>query len=409
MPAPSLLYLDTARLGQMSELAQRLSISFIRLSAEEPFSLYFEQFLRDGFKSWPADYQRRFPQLSGWKGIGSLAEGIRNVAGACDDAAIAIASRSLWLVQCAARKAFEKCNRILTTDLSWPSYQSVFEGEAARTGRELYCLKIRHRILHESLCERDLIDQLAAFYWKHHCDGLFLPAVDSYGIRLPVAAIASTIETRAELEFVVIDAAQAFGQIQLGDVCKVSDLVIAGCHKWLRAYHPMGIGILGSRRYRSEIWNSLVAHQGEDPLFQFLSCLRADGLAGHMETVNLTPLLSCQGAIDDHVVTNLTTRSRHQRCNAWLVQGMLRDSEWRPLYVDESMQCGIQLLVSPSDVELTCLERQIQDAGVRMTILPSGLVRTSLPVELLSADETKMLHSALLGSSEFEGYPRVVQ
>lgn len=409
MPAPKLLYLDTARLGQMSELAQRLSISFIRLSAEEPFSLYFERFLRDGFESWPAAYQSRFPGLSLWNGIESLLQGIKLVAGASDEAKVVIASRSLWLVQCAARKAFQNCRRILTTDLSWPSYQSVLGSEGIKAGRELHCLKIRHRILHEGLGECELIDELVAFYRQHHCDGVFLPAVDSLGVRLPIAKIVTEIELNSELGFVMTDAAQALGHIRLDDVCNVSDFVIAGCHKWVRAYHPMGIGILGTRLHASGIREELDTSQGDDPLFQFLNFLQDDRLSGHMETVNLTPLFSCQGAISELVGRDLDKRAHIQRQNAQMVQQLVRDSGWNSLDIDDSMQCGIQLLASPDAENQNCLEQQLHAAGVRATVLSSGLVRISLPGSLLSLEELGALQMGLSGSGEFEGYPRVVQ
>ena len=409
MPAPSLLYLDTARLGQMSELAQRLSISFIRLSAEEPCSLYFERFLRDGFESWPKAHQRRFDELRPWRGIDSFSQGLKLVAGASGDTEVVIASRSLWLVRCAARRAFQVCRRILTTDLSWPSYQSVVESEARRTGCELQCINIRQRILDGCLRQRELIDKVVEAYVQHDCDGIFLPAVDSFGIRLPTAKILREIEAASDLGFVITDAAQALGHIPLDDVCNASDITIAGCHKWVRAYHPMGIGILGARGRSSGISDVLDANQADDPLFHFLKFLRDDDLSGHMETVNLNPLFSCQGAIDELVATDLYERLRIQRQNARLVQALGQDTGWNPPHIDESMQCGIQLVASQCAVTRNDLERQLHAAGVQATVLPSAQLRISLPSKLLSDDEVETLQSALSGRDELAGYPRVVQ
>lgn len=50
----------------MSPSAQRAQLDFVRLAAEEPSSLYFEQFLRDGCTAWPSSYQSRFPGLATW-------------------------------------------------------------------------------------------------------------------------------------------------------------------------------------------------------------------------------------------------------------------------------------------------------------------------------------------------------
>ncbi len=398
MPAPDLLYLDTARLGQMSELAQRLSISFIRLSAEEPFSLYFERFLRNGFESWPESYQRRFSGLKGWTGIESLKQGIRRVAGARDESQVVIASRSLWLVRSAARAAYKTCSRLLTTDLSWPSYQSVFEREAARTGRELHCIPIRHDILSDCMGESDLVEAVASSFQRLHCDGIFLPAVDNLGIRLPIEKIVSAIEDRAELRVVLVDAAQAIGHIPLADVTRSSDFVIAGCHKWVRAYHPLGIGIFGGRESSCVLRNELTADREDDSLFNFLECLLDERLSGHMETVNLTPLFSCQGAISEFNVHEVSERFQCQRENAQVVRRLASESGWGWPRIDDPMQSGIQLCRYLNETPPINLEQSFHAAGVRATVYGTGLVRLSLPSYKLSEIEFQQLRVAVGGS-----------
>lgn len=89
-----LLYLDTARLGQMTPAAKDAQLDVVRLSAEEPSSLYFEQFLRDGFSAWPTFYQERFPGLRTWTGVSGLKESIRRLVKAQDDWQVLLAS---WL------------------------------------------------------------------------------------------------------------------------------------------------------------------------------------------------------------------------------------------------------------------------------------------------------------------------
>lgn len=61
--------MDTARLGRMTPAAQRAQPDLVRLSAEEPTSLYFEEFLKDGFNAWLSSYQNRFPGLQSWSGV----------------------------------------------------------------------------------------------------------------------------------------------------------------------------------------------------------------------------------------------------------------------------------------------------------------------------------------------------
>ena len=70
---------------------------------------------------------------------------------------------------------------------------------------------------------------------EHGCDGLFLPAVSNLGIRLPIRELVQAIGRRAELRFVVIDGAQALAHVPLELNRDYGDLLLAGCHKWLRA------------------------------------------------------------------------------------------------------------------------------------------------------------------------------
>jgi len=95
-------YLDTARLGQMTPAAKDAQLDFVRLSAEEPSSLYFEQFLRDGFSAWPAFYQERFPGLRTWTGVSGLKQSIRRLTHAPDDWQVLFANRSLSLIHLGA-------------------------------------------------------------------------------------------------------------------------------------------------------------------------------------------------------------------------------------------------------------------------------------------------------------------
>ena len=96
MPTP--LYLDTARLGRISPGAQQAHLEFVRLAAEEPSSLYFEDFLQHGSTTWPDSYQRRFPALMRWPGINGLKGQLAQVAGCRASSRVLIASRSLQLM-----------------------------------------------------------------------------------------------------------------------------------------------------------------------------------------------------------------------------------------------------------------------------------------------------------------------
>ena len=78
------LYLDTARLGRMSPRAQRAQFDFVRLAGEEGCTLYWERFLRDGFRAWPRRIQQRYAELSDWRGIHELKHSLATLAGVTD-------------------------------------------------------------------------------------------------------------------------------------------------------------------------------------------------------------------------------------------------------------------------------------------------------------------------------------
>lgn len=91
MPAP--LYLDTARLGQMSPRACRASVDFARFASEHGCSLYLTQLLEDGFSAWPQSLQERYGGLSDWEGFNSLAAKLKTIAHATPDTEVVVAAR----------------------------------------------------------------------------------------------------------------------------------------------------------------------------------------------------------------------------------------------------------------------------------------------------------------------------
>jgi len=175
--------LDTARLGQMTPAAKDAQLDFVRLSAEEPSSLYFEEFLRSGFSAWPSAYQERFPGLRTWTGVAGLKHSIRRLVRAPDDWRVLLAGRSLSLVRLASSCMFRVCRNVLATDLSWPTYEQALESKARLTGNRITTVRMRDDILCRSWTVDDVASYLANAFTEHQCDGLFLPAVDHLGIR----------------------------------------------------------------------------------------------------------------------------------------------------------------------------------------------------------------------------------
>lgn len=290
-----MLYLDTARLGPMSPQAQRTLHDFSRLTAEAPASLYVEDFMRHGFAALPEDDQQRFAELSAWPGLANWKASLRQFVGAPAATDVLVAGRSRSLMRLTARCLFQHCRNVLTTDLSWPAYQGLLEDEARRTGQGVTQVAVRERLFEQQISLDQLAMDLAQAARRFRCDGLFLPAVDNLGIRVPVAEIAAAIRQQAQLHFVATDAAQAIGHVPLLNDSEASDLVMAGTHKWLGGYLPLGLAFLSNEQTRKgivETSDRMRANEElDDPLLDFLTDLEAQSLRHHTETINLTPLL----------------------------------------------------------------------------------------------------------------------
>ncbi len=405
MPTP--LYLDTARLGRISPGAQQAHLEFVRLAAEEPSSLYFEEFLRSGFDAWPNDYQRRFPALSYWPGIAGLKRRLNRFAGAPDSNHCLIANRSAQLMTLAARILSSTCRHIFTTDFNWPTYQNILQHEANRSGNRVHVARHRTSVLRDDMRPSQLVAVIVQEFVNHNCDGLFLPAVDNLGIRLPISDIVTAIRRQSVLRFVVVDAAQAFAHVPIGDCLSVADFTIAGCHKWLRGYFPLGIASFGQPSTRDIIHRTasdmLRTAELDDGLLRFCRQLSNTKLDGYSETVNLGHLFSCCGAVADALSTSASPSDslRQQAANADLVTDVVRDTDWQLVAPHQGLRSGILLLQhrdrSTQTTKSDDIRRLFQLHGVIVTAYDGSLVRLSMPKYPLLQSELRQLRQAFQG------------
>ncbi|MEZ5940277.1 MAG: aminotransferase class V-fold PLP-dependent enzyme [Planctomycetaceae bacterium] len=381
-----LLYLDTARLGQTLPAARDAHIDFVRLTTEEPSSLYFEEFLKHGYAAWPDYYQHRFPGLSVWTGIAGLKQTLRRLAGAPDDCEVLLASRSLALVQIAAKAMFQVCRNVLCTDLNWTTYQDVVAHEAATTGSRVTVVPLRNFIFHHGWTANDVVDYLAEVYDKHHCDGLFLPAVDHLGIRVPVKRIHERIRQQKPINYTLIDAAQAFCHVPIDDDLTVANFLITGCHKWMRAGQPMGIGFCCSQpRSRLDTPVPVDFDRRADPLLDFTAGVESDELDTHFETVNLSSLIAAAGAAATSLPIAALPFNRFQdpytEFHAWFSGNA---DQWQQIGPSADMQSGIRLFqpTNPKHQQLTAdaMRRFWLSAGCVLSAYAGGLIRLSAPV-----------------------------
>lgn len=406
MTAP--LYLDTARIGRMSPGAGRTCRDLIRLAGDEGGSPRFDRLLRHGSGAWPAAVRRRYPGLGGWRGVGPLKRSLRGLVGSPPDLPVLLANRSAELMRLAARLLFLRSRTVLTTDLGWAAYEAILDAEARRVGRPVTRLALRRAVFEDGLTPGGLAALVADEAVKARAGALFVPAVTSDGVRLPVEGIVRAVEGRRELTFVAADGAQDFCHVgpDLGrDYC---DLYLAGCHKWLGGYHPMGLAFYGRRRTRTLVEATVAGLQeaGEldDPLLRFSGQLEAGRLDGGSETVSLTSLFSCQAAADDAAAGGASGDGAAFRdANHRAVAEIAPAVGWRPVLPGPGYRSGILLLRPERGHHAGAtgdeLRSRFLDRGVALTAYDGGLLRLSLPAEPLAPDEVAVVRAALCGTA----------
>lgn len=222
------------------------------------------------------------------------------------------------------------------------------------------------------------------------------------GIRLPVRDIVREIRRRAELRFVVVDGAQTLGHVPLQLAENDYDFFIAGCHKWLGAHHPLGLGFFGNPATADFIRQSaehLVAHRMiDDPLLRF--GYELEGLHGsrYGETVNVSPLLTPQGAVEDCDPGCLRTTLHRRIANADRLAARIEEAGWKPLVAHAPHRTGILVLQSRRPWRTLSPERIrliLNEQGVAGSTYPKGFVRLSMPDAYLTDPEIDWLIEAL--------------
>ncbi len=398
----NLLYLDTARLGQMSNEALAASIDFVRLANEQGCSLYFIQLLQDGFASWPGFLQRQYPGLSSWCGIDLLRQRLRKISQANHDSEVVLASRSASLMKIAAKLLAGPCRNVLTTDSCWPAYRDTLRNELNQAGNQLTEVSVRSLCLRRSLSANELVDFMVRQFVLKKCDGLFLPLVDNLGVKLPIKAIVSEIRKHAELRFVAIDAAQAIGQVPLELDSDYCDFLLAGTHKWLRAFYSMGLGFYGNPSSRDYISDSIGRWTAtgivDDPLIAFCNELSLQHPKRYGETVQVAPLLVSDSAIAGLISKKIESPSLRKR-NLNVIGEAARISGWRLVMPVNEFQSRIVLVEPQKNVTECSIQESFAHNGVSATTYPSGMVRLSLPSMPLEACHRQQLIDAFSSST----------
>ena len=399
---PSTLYLDAARMGQMAPSAQWALHDFVRLAGEEGCTLYFEQFLKSGFAAFPVPYQKRYPGLRCWGGLDELKAALADFAGLPVGSRPLVAGRSSSLMRLAGNLHFRSGKRVLVTDLAWPSYRKILEREARKSAGEIHCVHVRDSVLRGAVAVAELVDKIVRAVCDKKCNGVFIPEISHDGIRLPVAEIVAAL--RQHECFIVVDGAQAFGHVPLNLVHAPCDIYLTGCHKWLGSHLPLGIGFLPNPATRGDITRRTadLIERGrlDDPLLAFLHSIETGRLRRFTETVNLSPLFACRGAVEDQFTEGpISGRLRRRLANADLVRRIARMTAWKPLTPMEEFRSASVLLQSTSATVRALTPDRLRsifhDRGIALTSYAAGVVRLAMPHFPLSTNHVGILIQAL--------------
>lgn len=399
------LYLDTARLGRMSRRAQQAHIDFARLASEEGGSTFFERFLREGTEAWSPTAKSRFPGLAGWQGIASLKANLRLLAGSSPELPVLVVSRSSQLMKFAARLLFQTCRHVMATDLGWPPYREILDSEARRAGRTVTTVSLRDVLLRDHANVNDVVEAAKATFLEAGCDGLFLTAVSHRGLHLPCEALVRALEAAREVRSVVIDGAQDFCHASADLSHEYCDLYLAGCHKWLGAFHPMGLGFYGrhssARMIETLVASLLASRELDDPLLKFTTQIETAKLDGETETVGLIPLFTCLGAVEDALdhPCSLPEVLRWRQANVLKASFLAAGCGWQPLLPSEPFRTGILLMQAEREKTRRQLADDLRDSfaqqGVAITAYDQGIARLSMPAEPWQPPEFDQLDAAL--------------
>jgi len=260
---------------------------------------------------------------------------------------------------------------------------------------------MREAILRAKIDQGEAIDRLLDHYRRHNCDGLFLSAVTYQGVQLPIRQFVQSFQPREKPRFVVVDGAQALNHVPLGLAEEYCDLLLAGCHKWLRAYHPLGLAFCCRRSSEKFVTATLAEMQArgeiDDPLLTFTNQLETESTEAYSETVNLVPMFTAAAAVRRmlHSSKAKCEELAIQQANADRVADQTINTDWRPLRPALPMQSGI-LLLEPKNQEThqstdELLRQRFLSAGIVITTYDHGLLRASLPDSALATADLNRL------------------
>ncbi len=382
-------YLDSARLGLMTPTARDRHRDLVEFAGKNAASAEMDRLIFQGGAHWPVDLQAEFPQLASFPGVHQLRDKLKLQLGCEQWQSILFGSSSDSHIRIAALLLFGPCERVLTTDLSWPVYRKVLQDFAKRFGRELVVLPIRKFIENDRPTINDVSLYVANKFVQHGCDGLFLTALSHDGVCFPAASVTESIREKSELFFSVIDGAQEYAQVEHGASVIASDLYLTSSHKWLGGYFPLSLAVYGRQRSASRIEHIvaelLESSSIDDPLLR-LAWRAISGIdVASQSTANVAALFSCDGALDDlHSEIQQTGAPPRaiEHSDISFVLSQLENTIWTVKDLPEAYHSRTVLLesrgLSPS-IDGTVIRSAFAECGLAVTAYDTGQIRLSIP------------------------------
>lgn len=395
------LYLDDARIGRFRPHARKLHQRFLELVADAPSSRNVLDYLIHGAEKISSIGDRHKRGLKAWHGVKHFRTSIANTFQNVATRDVYFAGRSRGLMHLGASILSRSCSRILSVDLNWPVYQHELAETAKQVDCELVVARIQDHIIAERWDVDDLCTYLCDAYDRNRCDGLFLPAVDSMGIRLPIAEIVQRLRAKQDIRFVLVDAAQALGHTDLNEIGSFADFIVAGTHKWVGSYIPLGVGIAmnpKSQQWIANFSNSAMGTKSSgDSLLHMLHSIDKGCDTLFPETVNLGGLIAGFGA---WTATPSPQSALDMRiANADLVASIAEFNGWEPLRPNEAMRSGSLILQSTNRQTRQRSNDEVRnafaDSGIVLSTYANGIVRMAMPETLLKTEQILWIQDAL--------------
>ena len=382
------LYLDTARIGLMTPQARQSCDDAMALAMHDPAHVFL-QFQMDGSSD----------AIRHWSGIGQLRKDVLEQIAIPTHNQLLMASNSASLLALAARCLFSLAPNVLVTDLIWPNHFNGLNIERMLSSSEIFAVEVREQIIEGEPVD-SIVSKIVTAYEQNNCRALFLTAISSDGIRLPVEEIIDAVTEIKSPRMVVVDGAQEFAQLRNVSANEKVDLYLFGSHKWLGAYHPLSLatfGCPGSAMVINQILSRMIsAGDVNDPTLKSSINDRFE----YNETLNLLPFFSLAGAIETH--------KQNKDMKGGLVESRIdnlhqfsqvtSEAGWKERFIDvqDDFKSAISIIEQPNRAfRSNEIEKRLRTSGISATFLPDGGIRASMPSRPFAREDYVYLSSVL--------------